>query len=442
MNMEIHRKQRFDVAILGGGTAGTFAAIAAAKCGARTILVEKNSRIGGTITVAGVNFPGLFYAWGRQIIDGPCWEAIQRTAALGGAAIPDFTYKPKCHWEEQIRVNKLLFTYVLNEMCCEAGVHVLTNAMISHAEEQEEKVCLFVTDKSGLIEYNVKIAIDATGDANLTQILGYDCVKSAVQQPATLYNHLTGYRVEDVDFEELKDKLEKSNLSCAVDAKGLMYALRAHGIDKHVKCEDADTSEGRSGLEFAAIEELAEINLFLRTVKGLENISFDYVADETGIRESNRIVGEKEVTAEDYLKGVFYPDSVCYSFYPVDLHVEDGIEKIYLKDGIVPKIPYGALIPKGAKRLICAGRCISSDTYANSALRVQAACMAMGQVAGCAAALAVSGNTYINEISVKELCQALESIGAITPKEENEAKDRGENITEREEWKGQEGSVS
>lgn len=420
----------FDVAVIGGGTAGVFAAIAAAKCGAKTILIEKNSRLGGTVTSAHANFPGLFYAWGQQIIDGPCWEAIKRTEELGGADIPQFTYKPRFHWQEQIRVNKLLYTFVLNEMCREEDVYVLTNAMISHAEEHDEKICLYVTDKSGIIEFNVKIAVDATGDANLTQILKYKCVKSNIQQPATLYNHLTGYNIENVDFNELEDKLKTYGISQTIKAQNLIGALRGHHIELHVNCVNADTSVGRSNLEYAAIEDLVEVYRFLRTVKGMENLSIDFVADETGIRESNRIIGEKEILARDYLKGVFYSDSVCYAFYPIDLHVADGIEQIFLKEGIIPKIPYGALIPKGSKRLICAGRCISSDTYANSALRVQAPCMAMGQAAGCAAALAAAHNTQIIKVSYNDLCAALKSIGAIVPNRENEKKEGRECFCE------------
>ena len=72
----IQREMSFDVFVLGGGTAGVFAAISAARMGAKTVLVEKNSRLGGTITNAGVNYPGLFFAWGERIIGGPCWEAI------------------------------------------------------------------------------------------------------------------------------------------------------------------------------------------------------------------------------------------------------------------------------------------------------------------------------------------------------------------------------
>jgi hypothetical protein len=105
------------------------------------------------------------------------------------------------------------------------------------------------------------------------------------------------------------------------------------------------------------------------------------------VRETVRIVGEYTVTAEEYVRAEKYEDAICNAFYPVDLHVEHGIEQVFLADGLVPSVPYRALIPKGSKRLLVAGRCISSDTYANSALRVQAPCMAMGQAAGVAAAM-------------------------------------------------------
>lgn len=92
-----------------------------------------------------------------------------------------------------------------------------------------------------------------------------------------------------------------------------------------------------------------------------------------------------------------------------------GIEKVYHEENVVSKIPYSALIPKGAKRILCAGRCISSDTYANSAVRVEAVCMATGQVAGCAAALAAKENVSVTEVEYSELCSALENINAIIP---------------------------
>ena len=156
---------------------------------------------------------------------------------------------------------------------------------------------------------------------------------------------------------------------------------------------------------------------FYRGIRGLENLRVDFVAEETGVRETNRIVGMYTVTADEYINGTMYDDAICYSFYPIDLHVMNGIKQMFHKDNIVSKIPYRALVPKDSKHIICAGRCISSDTDANSAIRVQATCMATGQAAGCAAAIACKEDTMLKNISLDKLRESLLKIGAITVNE-------------------------
>lgn len=417
--MEISRfvreKKETDVLIVGGGTAGVFAAIAAARTGARTILIEKNSMLGGTLTVAGVNFPGLFFAWGKQIIAGPCWEAIERTVALGGAKIPEISFQPKYHYEEQILVNRFIFTAVINEMCRENGVEVLTNAMPAGMEESEEHCRLWITTKTGLLEITARKVIDATGDANLTYLAGYPLEKSPKQQPATPQNHLSGYVFEDIDPQDIEDAYPSAGFPDYLTAWSLTHYLRIHKIDIHIPCTDADTSEGRTRLEQESAALLLKVYQFYRQIKGLENLTMDFLAEETGVRETNRIVGETTITASDYINGTLYPDSISYAFYPIDLHVMKGIEQQFHKPNVVAKVPYRALIPKGSRHLLCAGRCISSDTYANSGIRVEAICMSTGQAAGCAAALAAAKNLPVKEVPFADLKEALQAIGAILP---------------------------
>ena len=143
--INVLNKINFDVAVIGGGTAGGFAAISAAKNGAKTILIEKNSTLGGTITTANVNIPGLFFAWGKQIISGPCWEAIKRCEESGGAIIPEIQFKPKYHWLEQVTLNRFVYMAVLWEMIKENNITVMTNAMVSAAEETDQNVKLLIT---------------------------------------------------------------------------------------------------------------------------------------------------------------------------------------------------------------------------------------------------------------------------------------------------------
>ncbi len=409
--------RHFDVTVIGGGTAGVFAAISAARKGAKTLLIEKNSLLGGTMTVAGVDFPGLFFAWGKQIIDGPCREAIMRAEELGGASIPKITYKPKNHWHEQVQLNRAIYTHVLNEMCRKAGVCVLTSCMLSHAEERKDSVSLLLTNKSGLFAVETKIAIDATGDANLVSMLGYACDKGEILQPATLQNHISGYCAEDISLEMLENFMVENTVSIdsPITPQKLLHFLKIRKIDIHTPAPYADTSEGKTDTERRALADVIEVYKFLRRIPGLEGLTLDRIAEETGIRETNRIVGETTVTAEDYIAGTHFSDSICYAFYPIDLHVMNGIEQKFHAEGVVAEIPYGALIPKGARRILAAGRCISSDRLANSGLRVEAPCMAMGQAAGCAAALCVSEKVDVKQVNIQALRHSLVELGAIIP---------------------------
>ena len=406
-----------DVLVIGGGTAGVFAAIAAARNGNKTILIEKNSMLGGTMTAAGVNFPGLFFAWGKQIIDGPCWEAIERTVALGGAVLPSISFRPKYHWQEQIRLNPFIYTTVLYQLCEEAGVHIICNAMISHASEVENGVSAIVTSKDGMIAIDASVAIDASGDATLCQLLGFDMLKGQVQQPATLENHIGGYIAEECIFDRIRRSFDPEILPTHITADDLIRYLKINKINMHITCVDADTADGRTQLEKNALFDIMKVVCFLKTIEGLENLTVDAIAHETGVRETKRIVGKHIITAEEYINGYGYFDSVCYAFYPIDLHVQTGIKQRFHEENVVSEIPYRALIPQKSRRIICAGRSISSDRYANSAIRVEAVCMATGQVAGAAASVMLKEKADAADITYQGLCDTLRSMGAIVPRE-------------------------
>ena len=224
-----------------------------------------------------------------------------------------------------------------------------------------------------------------------------------------------------------REKIEKAVLEAYTNerlnpqdfqGKNLYDLLLEGRISMHIECVDAETSAGRTRLEIEARATLMRIVSFLREIPGLENLRVISAAGECGVRETCRIIGEKTVTSEDYLAGKVYDDAVCYAFYPIDLHQPLGIKQIFLEEGVVPTIPYGALIPRGAKRLLAAGRCIASDSDANSAIRVQAPCMAVGQAAGTAAAIAARENASVGSVPYHELKAALQNIGAIIPERE------------------------
>ena len=417
-SVKITKEIQTDVLIVGAGTAGVFAAISAGVSGASVLLAEKGWIPGGTLTAGGVNFPGIFHAWGKQIIDGPCYEAIRRTDALGGAVIPEIVYKPDRHWKMQIHLNVFTYVHVLEEMLAESGVNTLYHTILADIKETENGVEAILVTKDGCVLVKAKVAIDATGDANAVTKAGFPVNKSDVLQPATLINNISGYTMDGFDRTELNNIFEKAMESGEISKRDLQgrypYDILNEGrIHCHVHTGAPETSEGKTLLEKEARSCVFKVLSVFKRVKGLENI---YVSsfNECGVRESLRIDAVTNVTAEDYINGRMYDDSVCYAFYPIDLHQDISIKQSFHEDGVVPTIPYSALVPKGSRYILACGRIVGSDTDANSALRVQAPCMATGQVCGVAASMMAKNCTDV-WVDHHELCENLEKIGAVVP---------------------------
>lgn len=409
-----------DVLVIGGGSAGCFAAISAARMGATVLLVEKNGMLGGTTTVGMVNFPGLFHAWGKRIIGGPAWESIERCVTLGGAVLPPFPYKSQHHNQQQILVDIFTYTCILDSMCLEAGVRLLFHSMLATATETQDGVEATVATKDGLLHVNAKILIDATGDADAVRAIGFDCKIGEITQPATLINNLTGYdfdKIDEASFRKYIEECYKNGSLKKEDFQGhdAYERLRKKRIHMHIPAPEAHTSDGKTALEINARKKLWSILRCLSKFEGLENIRVAKCGQECGVRETARIIGEEEITAEQYLSGEIREDSVCHAFYPIDLHRNVDIKQVFIEDGKVPCVCYGSLVPKGAKRILAAGRCVSSDRDANSALRTQAACMAMGQVTGVAAALCTKLGYEVYSLPMSILKDGLHQIGAIVP---------------------------
>ena len=176
INRTVEIRGEYDVLVAGGGTAGVFAAVVAAKAGAKILLVEKNGLLGGTMTAGYVNFPGIFNFWDKQLITGPCWELMVELAAEGGAVLPDNDYTKK-HFRQQIRVNGFQVAAAFDRVCLSSGADILLHSMISFAEEEPGGgVILGVTGKEGLYALRARAVVDATGDAN-AEMLGYERVK-------------------------------------------------------------------------------------------------------------------------------------------------------------------------------------------------------------------------------------------------------------------------
>lgn len=415
----------YDVIVVGAGTAGTIAAIQAGRLGLRTLLIEKNGMPGGTTTVAAVNFPGLFHAWGRQIIAGIGWELVTNTVSLCGGQLPDFSAAPERHWQHQVRVNRAVYSSLACEALEQAGVQTLFHAMPARVVENSDNVTVTVCTKSGLETMTGRALIDATGDANAVGLSGCALVAHEERQPGTLILSLEGYDVEAVDGLRLRQAFDAALNSGELEPRdsvfvrnNIMGLLRSRGDNcTHIAHVDGRTSQGRSAAEIGARVSLLRVYRFLRRQPALENLEIAFMAPECGIRETVTIQGEATVTRDDYAGGRQWEDAVCHSFYPIDLHhsAGGGIDTRPLQPGTFPTVPRGALVPRGSRRMLVAGRCLSSDREANSALRVQATCMACGQAAGVLAGHAARSGMPVMAVDMQPVYDDLREHKAIVP---------------------------
>ncbi len=419
---------QYDVVVIGGGTAGVVAAVQAGRSGARTLLVEKSAMLGGTTTAGGVNFPGLFHAWGRQIIAGIGWELVRSCVDECGETLPDFSHYQQPHHRLQIRVNPHVYSALCDEAAVDAGVDVLFHSMVADLQHVDaEGWVVTLCTKGGLVRCGSSIVVDTSGDANATALAGFPLRIPEERQPATLTYRVGGYDPAQLDMESLNrafdaevkaGRLSYTDASWNTTGPDLNRWLRSRGVQSnHIHHIDARNSTGKSQLELQARKSLLSLYRFLRKQPGLEGLTIEYVAPECGVRETVTICGNATVTVRDYQSGRLWDDAICYSFYPIDLHVSSGsgLDMEMLAEGVVPTIPRGAMIPEGSQHFIVAGRCISSDRLANSALRVQATSMATGQGAGALAALATNQQCTPGDVPLADLRAVLKAHGAIVP---------------------------
>jgi len=419
-------KSHYDVIILGSGTAGIAAAIQCGRLGLHTLLVEKNGMLGGTLTVAGVSAPGIFHAWGKQVIGGIGWELVEETVRLAGTEMPDFTLPGRPHWCYQVNLNGWLFACLADEKISAAGVEVLLHAMPAAIAYQDGHWQVRLCLKEGLQQTGATILIDSTGDANGAALAGLALEREEEKQPGTMMVKLGGYDIERLDFSQLQRAMVQAAAQGHLRAYDIGWGgdeavrifLSVKGRNaNHIFPIDGSHSGGRTQADMMGRASVLRMYRFLKQQPGLENLRIEWMANECGIRESVRIVGKKRITGADYCSGKIWEDAVCYCFYPIDVHGSNGhgVDIRPLKEGTVPSIPRGAMLPAGSERMIVAGRAISGDREAHSAYRVQASCMAMGQAAGVMAALAVRDNMDVEALAMHKIRETLTSQGAIVP---------------------------
>lgn len=436
---EIQVCNETDVVVVGGGPAGVAAAIAAARSGARTTLVERYGHLGGMATGGLVILiPFLSDGTSEQQIAGLLQEMIDRLNAMGAAVHPskqelgsdderllDYwrrrgtdSYVSGGRVRYSVLVDPEMLKCVLNDMVEEAGVKLFLHSWGSRAIAENNKVQgMIFESKSGRQAILSKITIDTTGDGDMFASAGAE-FDGTIDHSLRSANLALVYRIGNVDCDRFVEFREGEPAKYAELMKEL---LEMGGHDTFWRTSREDTiwcNNGVSNLSAINVEDLTRMELdsrkamlishkFLKErVPGYENSFIMDTASQIGTRGSRRLTGEYVVTWEDVLSGIIHDDTIAILPH-LGRTVSQGFPHVH--------IPYRSLVPRRVDNLLVAGRCYSSDAAANNATNWIQQCIPMGQAAGTAAALAVKGSIQPREVDHTALQDSLVDQGVPLP---------------------------
>lgn len=430
-----------DIVVVGGGTTGPIAAIAAARQGKKVVLIERFGSLGGNMTL------GLNTKPSGALVGGLPLEIWNLARSLGGAG-DDYmavvkTGEVKIASPCDPETMKMLIT----RLCADSGVQILLETIVSMPVMEGSTVKgVVIESKSGRQYISAKVVIDCSADADVAARAGAPFLmgngkENPTMQPVSMYFTMT-----PVDLEVLANWAKTTDdvpaRAVPKTKEGLNYGLWLTGFNNSIRKFQADTgiklqrenitlktADGRmyvnatrvlgvnifSPIEFtnAVLECYRQIEGVARFLKdrvpGFENAKIEQIAPVLGVRETRHILGDYTLTGPDTLSGTRFEDSVGADASAVDIHDPKGADVDF--QGRIPyEIPYRCLVPKNVEQLLVAGRCISADHEAHARSRNMPACMATGQAAGLAASLAIDEGVAVRNVSVSKLQKILRDL--------------------------------
>lgn len=428
----------YDVIVCGGGPAGCTAAIAAAREGAKTLLLEASGMLGGMATL------GLVNAWtpvhdGIRVVHGGLAKKI---IAENKTTMPHLDQE-KWNW---VPINYEPLKIMLDQMVTEAGAHVLFHSQVCGVEMTDERNIdvVLVANKAGLTAYRAKVFIDCTGDADLYAWAGKEYHKGDEQgrlQPGTMC-----FAVSGIDPEGYKTMNDPYYNGVGKKREALLHKIMADGkynipddhlvIQRmgedtftfnagHVYGVDATDPESRSRACIEGRKVAWELkNAFTEYAPCFKDSVMMQTGATIGVRESRRIIGDYTFTMEDYFNRASFPDEILRGIYPIDVHEEEVgmvrntlLEYEHYGKGESYGLPYRCLCPRDLDNVLVAGRTISSDRISNGSLRIMPCCMNAGEAAGIAAKLSCDMESVnIHKVDTQILRKRLIEEGAYLPK--------------------------
>lgn len=425
----------YEVVVVGAGSAGATAALAASQLGARTLLIDRLPFAGGTSTGVLDTFYG-FYTPGneaKKVVGGIPDQVVAELKKIGPVverpntygAGTGVTYNPehlKVAWERLLR---------------KSNVSLLLHSLVHEAKNQNGRITeITLANRAGIYRVSGQVFIDCSGDADLTHLAEFSYERAGdISAAQTL---TTTFRMVNVDLKErksiTKDKLHELMQEAASEG----YELpRREGSD-HITTVPNTTATVMTRLDsirknqdgFESVvedpffltesemngrEQALEYARFLKDkVPGYKDSDIYGLSTFLGIRETRRVYGDYRVTREDVLNARQFDDQIGLCGAPIeDHHSGDGTQWRYLPEGSAVGIPLSALRVKDSENTLVAGRCFSASHDAHASIRSMAQCMAMGAATGVNAALAVKEKKTIREIPITDVQRKLREGGAI-----------------------------
>lgn len=442
-------RRKYEVIVSGGGTSGISAALAASRMGANVLLIEKNGFVGGT-AASGLPFVDFFSRNGAQIIGGQAEELMERLArekaALGHIRTGNG------HLNSVTMIDPEWVKIVAEEMLLESGCSILYHSFVCGARVENRVVkAILVANKDGLTEFEADCFIDTTGDGDVAYFSGAEYQLGRESDGLCQAMSLL-FRLGDVDVEKAASLFTENpivekplggdhahNLHISGKLSKWNDVIRENHIFPHpdhniwagtlweneltyVNTIRVSEKNGADAWELSEAEtearrQLKKIIRFLNAyVPGMEKAHITSVPDGIGIRETRRIMGEYVLTGEDILSGRKFEDKIAQNGYCIDIHDPKGegwgVSHIRSADACYD-IPYRCIVPKQLDNLLVAGRCISTTAEALASTRIMPSCMALGEAAGIAGALAVEKKLAPRSVPLTELQELLRKKGGI-----------------------------
>ncbi len=430
-----------DVVVVGGGTTGPIAAIAAARRGHRVILIERFGSLGGILTL------GLNTKPSGRIVGGIPLEIWDRARALGGAGDDYMAVTKTGGVRIASPTDPETMKMLLTRLCVEAGVQILFETFVSNPVIEQGKVTgVVIEGKGGRRFVGTRVLIDCSADADMAAkadapfILGSG-EKDPRMQPVSMYfimknvdlRRLSDWarttdevparaipeKVEELSYglwltgfngmlrrfqEETGVRLQRDNITLKT-ADGQMYvnATRVIGVDVF-------SPEQLSSAILECYRQIEGVCRFLvERVPGFESSRLGLVSPILGVRETRHILGGYTLTGKDSRGETRFEDSIAADASALDIHDPKGADVDF--QSMPPyEIPYRCLVPQGVEQMLVAGRCISADHEAHARSRNMPACMSTGQAAGVAAAIAIEDGVAVRDVSISKLQAALKAM--------------------------------